>query len=181
MDILITSRLTLRPPLEVDLDSITHWLGDQAISRNLRTVPFPYDRIDAEEWLGKCQDRSDGRQVFTVHRERLMGCVGVGLCQGEWELGYWIARPHWGKGYAREAVRAVLDHAIASSGMKRIVASAAVDNPASLKVLDRCGFEMTGTGDIWSAGRNAMVNTVTLALDTARFQPRSVQGESKAA
>ncbi|HEX4847198.1 MAG TPA: GNAT family N-acetyltransferase, partial [Novosphingobium sp.] len=73
----------------------------------------------------------------------LIGCVGLGEVEGEVELGYWFARPHWGKGYATEAARAVLRLAKVL-GHREIVAGHFIDNPASGKVLRKVGFVPTG-------------------------------------
>jgi RimJ/RimL family protein N-acetyltransferase len=71
---------------------------------------------------------------------------GIGLQQGEdgLELGYWIARSHWNKGYATEAARSVLRLA-GTLGHKRVAAHHFVDNPASARVLAKIGFRPTGT------------------------------------
>ena len=82
--------------------------------------------------------RTDGR------RARLVGSCGLGRrASGAVEFGYWIARPHWGRGFASEAGRALI--AIARAlGLTRLEASHFLDNPASGRVLEKLGFQSTG-------------------------------------
>jgi hypothetical protein len=63
---------------------------------------------------------------------------------GAVELGYWIARPYWGLGFATEAGRAVVDLAQESLRLDRLVAGHFLDNPASGHVLRKLGFVATG-------------------------------------
>ena len=62
------------------------------------------------------------------------------------ELGYWLGVKHWGKGYATEAVRAVIDHAFTDLDCDAVQSAARVTNPASRRVLEKCGFQWTGAG-----------------------------------
>ncbi len=51
---------------------------------------------------------------------------------------------YWGQGYATEAARAVIDHAFDDARIDALVAGARVANPASRRVLEKCGFQWTG-------------------------------------
>ncbi len=62
------------------------------------------------------------------------------------EIGYWLGVPFWGQGYATEAVRAVIDHAFGDLGYDVLAGGARVSNPASRRVLEKCGFQWTGVG-----------------------------------
>jgi RimJ/RimL family protein N-acetyltransferase len=74
----------------------------------------------------------------------MIGSCGLGRrASGAVELGYWISRAHWGRGFATEASRALIDIARAL-GIARLEASHFIDNPASARVLDKLGFESTG-------------------------------------
>ena len=79
--------------------------------------------------------------------DTLIGGCGFGAREGDApELGYWLGAPYWGKGYATEAVRAVADYAFTEGGYEFINAGARVTNPASRRVLEKCGFQWTGVG-----------------------------------
>jgi RimJ/RimL family protein N-acetyltransferase len=62
------------------------------------------------------------------------------------ELGYWLGVEHWGKGYATEALHAVIDYAFTDLGYPALSAAARVTNPLSRRVLEKCGFQWTGVG-----------------------------------
>jgi RimJ/RimL family protein N-acetyltransferase len=76
--------------------------------------------------------------------------IGVcGIAMGESpapELGYWLGLSYWGQGFATEAARAVIDYAFADLKLESIQAGARVTNPASRRVLEKCGFQWTGVG-----------------------------------
>ena len=142
-----TPRLLLRPGFPEDAPALACAIGDEAIVRNLSVVPWPYTVRDAEAFLASPRDpvlpsflifeRTDGPP-------RLVGACGLGRRpSGAVELGYWIARASWGRGFATEAGRALIDIA-RTLGLPQLEASHFVDNPASARVLDKLGFESTG-------------------------------------
>jgi len=146
----VTERLLLRPGWIEDAPALTAAIGDREIARNLTRVPWPYRLADAEAFLE--QPSQPTRPKFMICRRsdhRLIG--GIGLSADiEAELGYWIARDHWGRGYATEAGRAVLALADSSLRLPRIRARRAADNAASANVLRKLGFHPTGK-KTWSA------------------------------
>ena len=76
-----------------------------------------------------------------------MGACGVaGLTGSSPEIGWWLGVPFWGKGYATEAARAVIDHTFGDLGHEVLLGGARVSNPASRRVLEKCGFQWTGVG-----------------------------------
>lgn len=142
-----TPRLLLRPGFPEDAPALASAIGDEAIVRHLSVVPWPYTLRDAEAYLASPRDpvlpsflifeRTDGAP-------RLAGSCGLGRrASGAVELGYWIARPFWGRGIATEAGSALIDIARAL-GLAQLEASHFIDNPASARVLDKLGFESTG-------------------------------------
>jgi RimJ/RimL family protein N-acetyltransferase len=142
-----TPRLLLRPGFPEDAPALAAAIGDESVVRNLAVVPWPYTVRDAEAFLAAPKDpvlpsflvfeRGDGGP-------RLIGSCGLGRRpSGAVELGYWIGRSFWGRGFATEAGRALLDIAHAL-GLRQLEASHFIDNPASARVLDKLGFESTG-------------------------------------
>jgi RimJ/RimL family protein N-acetyltransferase len=75
---------------------------------------------------------------------RLIGTCGVDLREDGPELGYWFGTSFWGRGYATEAARALIDYAFANLGCERLHSGARVSNPASRRVLEKCAFQWTG-------------------------------------
>jgi RimJ/RimL family protein N-acetyltransferase len=113
-------------------------------------VPWPYGPAEAEAFLGLPQDGRRPRfLIFTRgSTPQLIGGIGLmDLDDGpaeQAELGYWIARAHWGRGYATEAARAVLDLAFQGLRLSRIEAGHFADNAPSARVLAKLGFAPQG-------------------------------------
>ena len=142
-----TDRLLLRPGWAEDAPALARAIADERIVRNLAVVPWPYSLRDAEAFLAAPRDPLlPSLLIFerTAGAPLLVGSCGLGRrASGAVELGYWIARPHWGQGFATEAGRALL--AIAKAlGLERLEASHFLDNPASGRVLEKLGFQSTG-------------------------------------
>ena len=146
----VTERLLLRPGWVEDAPELAAAIGHQEIARNLLRVPWPYTRAHAEEFLSLPAEPLRPRFLICLRdTNRIVG--GIGLSgEIEPELGYWIARDHWGRGYATEAGRAVLALADASLRLPRIKARRALDNGGSANVLRKLGFQPTGKR-AWSA------------------------------
>lgn len=143
-----TSRLLLRPGWADDAPALARAIGEEAIVRNLATVPWPYSADDARGFLIQDTPPLLPRLLVFARTQgvpRLVGGCGLSTTpEGNGvQLGYWIARPHWGLGYATEAAQAMLDLAQAI-GIHDLTASHFVDNPASARVLRKLGFHPTG-------------------------------------
>ena len=169
LDVLVTKRMTLRPPLTVDAESIATALSNPNVSRNLSKVPAPYALSDAQEWIS-----ANGKKpcLFTLHREQLMGVAQVRDGAEMPMLGYWLAEPFWGKGYMSEAVRAVLAHAFRHYDVDIIGSYAFIDNPASLKIMEKMGFEQSGKGTMFNPTRGEGVPTIKTELLRENFEQR---------
>lgn len=160
-----SERLFLRPAFPEDSGAILAGIGDEAIVRNLARAPWPYTLEDAKSFADLPQDMRLPHFLVTLPGVGVIGSAGMGEHEGEPELGYWIARAHWGCGYATEAAGAVLRVACAL-GHRRVVAGHFVDNPASGKVLRKLGFVPTGRpGQRFSAARGQAVDSVEYGLD----------------
>lgn len=163
-----SERLFLRPAWPEDWEEILPLVAQEEIVRNLATVPWPYVAEDAREFAARPQDRRFPHFLVTLPSANGAGVIGsVGLTpfDGEAELGYWIARNHWGRGYATEAVRA-LTPAARMLGHRRIIASHFVDNPASGRVLLKTGFHRTGDArQRFSQGRGTITPAFGYAIE----------------
>jgi RimJ/RimL family protein N-acetyltransferase len=142
-----TPRLLLRPGFPEDAPALATAIGDQAIVRNLATAPWPYRMRDAEAFLARPRDPIlPSLLVFerTAGAPQLVGSCGLGRRpSGSVELGYWIATPFWGRGFATEACTALVDIA-RTLGLTCLEGSHFVDNPGSARVLEKLGFEALG-------------------------------------
>lgn len=143
-----TERLFLRPAFPEDWGEMFAGICDEAIVRNLARVPWPYAAEDARKFCARPFDPRAPSLLVT-----LPGATGapiVGRCgygpredSGEIELGFWIARDCWGRGFATEAARALVGFA-RIAGPAHLAAGHFADNAASGKVLARAGFRPTG-------------------------------------
>lgn len=150
-----TERLLLRPGFVEDAPELARAIGDEAIARNLARLPWPYGVEEARWWL--TQDHDPMLPNFLILQRtggtpRVVGGIGLQLPddtplatdgRARPEIGYWVARSHWGLGIASEAGRAVMRIARAL-GHPPLVAGHFVDNPASGAVLRKIGFRPTG-------------------------------------
>jgi len=142
-----TGRLALRAPRLEDAEAVAMLANDRRIAENTLRIPHPYSLADARTFITAAN--AGGETVFLITAEggRIIGACGVDKRDGaEPELGYWLGVRHWGKGYATEAARAIIDHAFGDLGCDVLVAGARVSNPASRRVLQKCGFQWTGVG-----------------------------------
>jgi RimJ/RimL family protein N-acetyltransferase len=145
--VLETERLVLRAPRLEDAKAVAQLANDRRIAENTARIPHPYALADAENFIASV-NRAEGEIAFLITREGVvLGACGMGMSEREApDLGYWLGVPFWGHGYATEAVRAVIDHAFADLGYEALGAGARVTNPASRRVLEKCGFQWTGVG-----------------------------------
>lgn len=140
-----SQRLLLRPTWPEDSSQVLCAIADESVVRNLARAPWPYDIEDARDFVSRPFDlRSPSFLIARADDAALIGCIGIALGGEGPELGYWIAREHWGRGYATEAGYAILEIA-RMLGHRRIIASHFLDNPASGRVLRKLGFASTGT------------------------------------
>ena len=154
-----TSRLLLRPGWAEDAPALAAAIADEMIVRNLATAPWPYSLRDAEAFLA--QPRDPAMPSFLIFERtdgapQLVGSCGLGRRpSGAVEMGYWIVRAHWGRGYATEAATALIDIG-RTLGFSQLEGSHFVDNPASGRVLEKLGFRPLGiTAPRMSCARGA--------------------------
>jgi RimJ/RimL family protein N-acetyltransferase len=145
---LATGRLRLRFPMAADAPAIAGLAGEAEVARMTTGVPHPYEEEEAETFLRRAS-RADPREE-TLFAIDLPGQGAIGLVglhanvEGATEIGYWLGRPFWGRGYMTEAVRAALDWARTSWGRRWILSGHFTDNAASARVLIKTGFLYTG-------------------------------------
>ena len=140
--VLKTTRLTLRAPRPDDAEAIKSLINDRRVAENTARIPHPYTVKDARTFIASAEDQP----MFVITRDdgRIVGGCGIATLRADGpEIGYWIGVPYWGNGYATEAARALVDHAFGELGYEELRAGARVTNPASRRVLEKCGFQWT--------------------------------------
>lgn len=142
-----TARLLLRPGFPEDAAALAAAIADKGIVRHLASAPWPYRMRDATAFLAAPRDPVLPTLLIferTSGAPELVGSCGLRRrASNAVEIGYWIARPHWGRGIATEACSALIDIA-RTLGFSAIEGSHFVDNPASGRVLEKLGFEPRG-------------------------------------
>ena len=161
---LSTERLLLRGAVHADAEQIAELANDAAVASMTTAIPHPYALADAERFVAHSQAQDWDREPSFVIEHRSFGVVGgIGFRpgpNGRPELGYWLGRPFWNRGYATEAARAALDWARRDWRRKLVVAGHFADNPASGQVLVKAGFLYTGDVELrWSQARNGPVRS----------------------
>jgi RimJ/RimL family protein N-acetyltransferase len=142
--VLKTARLVLRAPSHRDVAGMVALAGDRRVAENTARIPHPYNAADAAGLLASV-NQTAVETVFAIELNgALIGMCGLDRRQDNIELGYWLGVPFWGRGYATEAARALIDHAFTTLGHEVLLSGARVSNPASRRVLEKCGFQWTG-------------------------------------
>jgi RimJ/RimL family protein N-acetyltransferase len=146
--VLETQRLVLRAPQLEDAKAIAALANDRRIAENTERIPHPYRMPDAESWIAGSAAALDAETyLITLANGSVIGGCGFDMRDGPApEIGYWLGARYWGKGYATEAVRAMIDHAFTNLDHKALQSCVRVINPASRRVLEKCGFQWTGVG-----------------------------------
>lgn len=149
--VLETERLHLREMSPEDVTSLLKHLGNPQVVKFIDTQPIK-TREQADEWLrwmGSFFSAKDGlRWGVTLKSDgSFIGSAGIHNWNREAryaEIGYDIAQPHWGKGYATEVVEAIIDFGINRMCLNRIEADVIDGNHASMRVLEKLGFQHEG-------------------------------------
>jgi 8-oxo-dGTP diphosphatase len=140
-----TAHLTLRRLVPQDAPEVARLLDEWEMARHTASIPHPYTPADAERFVARVEadTRAGHAVVFAIEERlerRLVGCVGAALAPRTAEVGYWIARRAWNRGYASEAMRRLVRLLFDNFALDYLWASVSPENPASRRVLDKAGF-----------------------------------------
>lgn len=145
--VLETERLVLRAPRLGDAKSIAAIANDRRVAEMTIRMPHPYGVADAETYLNSINCAGDSIVfAITLPNDKPIGMCGLMGLDDVPEIGYWLGVPFWGEGFATEALRALIDHSFADLDYEALQAGSRVNNPASRRVLEKCGFQWTGVG-----------------------------------
>ncbi|GMG81620.1 GNAT family protein [Paralimibaculum aggregatum] len=140
-----TERLRLRPLLQGDAVRLAGLCNDLEVSRWLARVPHPYDPEMAAAFIAETAAApAFVRGIDAPGEGGLIGVVGVDGLPRQAQLGYWLGRAYWRRGYGTEAVRAVVGHVFAATALRKIRAGAFAANAGSRRILTKLGFHETG-------------------------------------
>jgi [ribosomal protein S5]-alanine N-acetyltransferase len=150
----INAELTLTDIRSSDAADFVRYLNDPIIFENTLMIPSPYTEADAEWFINHNRDLEAkyGMIVNYAVRTTEGGVIGViGRVMGtafggnhKGEIGYWIARPFWNRGYATLAIQHFTDFCFEHTGLVRIEAHVFAPNIASQRALEKAGFTREG-------------------------------------
>jgi ribosomal-protein-alanine N-acetyltransferase len=150
-----TDRLILRPPRPSDAEAVFgEYAQDLDVARY--TVWTPHRSVDdSRAFLASLDGTWPGgrRYAWAITLKaggRLIGMMELRVSGHLGETGYTLGRAHWGKGYATEALRAVIDRALEQPAVYRVWATCDVENRASARVMEKAGMSLEGTLRRWA-------------------------------
>jgi RimJ/RimL family protein N-acetyltransferase len=134
-----------------DCNAMVEYLNEKEIFDATLNIPYPYTMKDAKYIVGYFKNLKLKSAYLTNWAIRniegkLIGVVGFhnGIKSHKAEIGYWLAKPYWGKGIMTEVVQKVCDIAFQKFKLLRITAIVFENNIASAKVLEKCNFVLEG-------------------------------------
>ena len=167
---LVTERLLLRPFERADASEFARLAGDWAVASMTSDIPHPLSEMQARAWLRP--GRGEVRFAMELRGQLIGGTGFYRRHSGAAEVGFWLGRSWWGRGYATEATSAAMSYGVRSLRIPGYTSSHFVDNPASGNVLRKLGFEPVGRGNIISTARGHDVEALTYWLDAKRALER---------
>jgi RimJ/RimL family protein N-acetyltransferase len=140
-------RVALRLLRPEDAEHFTALLGeDPDAVLQMSHMPYPCTPESAREWIAlRTQPGATTFAITRVGDGAFLGAIGFGGLPEMPSVGYWIGRPYWNQGYATEALRMIIDQ-VRGLGAKGLQAETFPENPASARVLGKCGFQDRGIG-----------------------------------
>ena len=182
-----TRRLWLRWPRQADAAAIVRLAGDKAVVEMTSSIPHAYPPEQADAFVvGSRRANMEGSALTLAMTQRakpsdLIGVVSIYAGRGGSgpELGYWLGTPFWDQGFATEAARSLVDAYFAYAAGTELAAWTRAINPASRRVLEKCGFAAAGSGLKVFPARGDVFPVDHFRLDRRRwesFKQRSRSG-----
>ncbi|MDF1511139.1 GNAT family N-acetyltransferase [Robertmurraya sp. DFI.2.37] len=147
-----TERLLLRLFTEADAEQVQFLCDNINIYKSTLNLPFPYSLQCALSWIANHEQNytEDKLYEFAITDKKngeLYGAIALSnqRLHRNGEIAYWIGEPFWGNGYATEAAQAMLDFAFEEKNYHRVYARYFKSNPASGKIMKKCGMVYEGT------------------------------------
>ena len=146
-----TDRIILRPWCESDAEVLFKYASDPEVGP--RAGWPPHKSIDESlDVIRKLFMNDYTWAIELKESHEVIGCVGylpasmsnLKIGEDQCEVGYWVARPYWNQGICTEALRQVVDHCLNEKGFSVLWGTFFISNPASGRVMEKCGFTDTG-------------------------------------
>jgi RimJ/RimL family protein N-acetyltransferase len=158
----VTAVVALRLVEDSDLDALFDQMRDpESVWMAAFTAANPDDRNAFDAHMARVRSAPDITMRAVTRDGRLVGSIASFVIEGDTEITYWIDRAAWGSGVASRALALFLD----LMPVRPLHARAASDNTRSLTVLQRSGFQVTGTETSFAPARNTEIEETILRLD----------------
>lgn len=148
---LSTERILLRPWRESDAETLYRYASDPDVGP--RAGWAPHQSVEESLEIIRTVFHSDHIWAITLtDTDEPIGCIGymtqgesnIGIGDNDAEVGYWVAKPYWNRGICTEALRLLIGYCWNVKGFDCLWADFFIDNPASRRVMEKCGFVDTG-------------------------------------
>ncbi|WP_417309922.1 GNAT family N-acetyltransferase [Devosia sp.] len=163
-----TERLVLRPTMPDDVYRALEIRSDPAVARNLVSATLPPDAQKMTAWFAThAEEWRDGTayRFAILHEKKMIGVIDLfDIADGTGEIGYWLDRADWGRGFGREAARRVVCFAFDDLGITTLLGACAADNAASAAILTRLGFTPLDDVQVFSNSRQEEITQLRFTL-----------------
>lgn len=128
-----------------DAESLLKHANNPRISATMREIfPFPYTAGDALRFLTMVTSQHGSLFLAIERDEEAVGGIGIhpldDVRRQTAEIGYWVSESYWGRGIATDAVQGSIPVAFRECNLLRLQAGVYSNNPASMRILEKCGF-----------------------------------------
>jgi len=144
-EILTTRSLILRPLEKADAKDVAALANNYNVASMLDTMPYPYFDTDAQEFIKKMSAPKNDDCTYAITSAKTAALLGICSLHASSKIyrmpyiGYWLGEAHWGKGYATEAARALVDLFFKAGSEDQLLISVLTSNAASRRVIEKCG------------------------------------------
>ena len=151
-NVMETSRIVLRPWQDSDAAVLYKWASDPDVGPRAGWAPHKSVEESLEVIRTVFKDATNTWAIELKETGEAIGAMGYGpSCdcnlparEGEPLAGYWVAKPYWNNGICTEALGLMIEHIRKTTDIKSLISGHFVDNPASGRVMEKCGFVPTG-------------------------------------
>lgn len=168
-----TARLRLRVLTPADAPRLAAIGADWDIASMTSRMPYPYSEAAADQWINAIEPNEVVRGI--TFGGELIGVTGYlpDPDSDSAEIGYWLGKSYWGRGFATEAAAGLIDYCFRREPFSHVTCGHYLDNPASARVIRKLGFSPTGQGECWCEARRSKVAAMRYRLDRPKPLQRS--------
>jgi len=160
-----TARLRLRVLTSADAPRLAEIGADWDIASMTSRMPYPYSEAAADQWINGIEPNEVVLGI--TYDGELIGVTGY-LPETDGrsaEIGYWLGRAYWGRGFATEAAAGLIDYCFRRERFSHVTCGHYFDNPASARVIEKLGFTFTGQSECWCEARRTKVAAMRYRLN----------------